>query len=201
MANQPKRNATLAEISRLMSTYETLPRDVKQEILDYIEEAEKVLPNEKKPQLHYFGHCYTGRKGKRISNKIYKATSNARPKCRHAYIVNKNGSKELVKKSFPMVDNGDEMWAKLNFTYFNNNDMIIYQDWQKKLKDSRRNKDLVSNMKDLKKTTLSSNSLEVKELLTTQNVLFILAFIFILPSIYLIFINKMIIKRIHIGKK
>jgi hypothetical protein len=89
-----------------------------------------------------------------------------------------------------MVNNGDEMWANLNFIYFNNNDMIIYQDWQKKLKDSRRNKDLVRNMKDAKKTILSSNSFEVKELLTTQNVLFILAFIFILPSIYLIFINE-----------
>ena len=164
--------------------------DVKQEILDYIEEAEKVLSNEEKPQLHYFGHCYTGSKGKRISNKIYKATSDARPKCRHSYIVNKIASKELVKKSFPMVNNGDEMWTNLNFIYFNNNDMIIYQDWQKKLKDSRRNKDLVRNMKDAKKTILSSNSFEVKELLTTQNVLFILAFIFILPSIYLIFINE-----------
>lgn len=36
-----------------------------------------------------------------------------RPVCRHAYVVNRSGADEIIKTSFPMRNNGDEMMARL----------------------------------------------------------------------------------------
>lgn len=95
----------------------------------YLKDAESAIPMSD-PQLHYIGHCYTGNGGKRVKGDVMKKTSGEdRPRCRHAYVVNRAGAKKLLDASWPMNNNGDEMWANLDFVYFSDNDGYFTQDW------------------------------------------------------------------------
>lgn len=106
----------------------------KEETIKYVKDAERILGPDK-PQVHYIGHCYTGKGGKRVSERIGKATRFAIPRCRHAYIVNKAGAQKLLGMSWPMKDNGDEMWGREKYVYFSNDGNLIDQgrnDWDRK---------------------------------------------------------------------
>lgn len=95
----------------------------------YLKDAEAAIPMSD-PQLHYIGHCYTGKGGERVKGDVMKKTSGEdRPRCRHAYVVNRAGAKKLLASSWPMDNNGDEMWANLDFVYFSDNDGYFTQDW------------------------------------------------------------------------
>jgi glycosyl transferase family 25 len=51
--------------------------------------------------------CYRSIK---ISDNLYRVFN---PKCRHAYAVSKSGAKKILNNTIPMINNGDEMIAKL----------------------------------------------------------------------------------------
>lgn len=105
-------------------------KKAKDYLVKYLKDAASALPKEE-PQLHYVGHCFTGQGGKRIKGDVMKKTGpEQRPRCRHAYAVNKAGAKKLLESSWPMTNNGDEMWATLDFVYFSDNDSLFIQDWQ-----------------------------------------------------------------------
>ena len=102
----------------------------KQETLAYLDEAEKVL-DPMAPQLHYIGHCWAPAEGDLISERIVKGNVDfTNPKCRHAYVVNHAGAKQLLRDSWPMKDNGDEMWALVDYFFFHDEGGIIMQNEQ-----------------------------------------------------------------------
>lgn len=106
------------------------PEYAKSETLAYLEEAEKAL-DPMEPQLHYIGHCWAPAEGDLISKRIVKGNIDFKnPKCRHAYVVNQAGAEQLLKDSWPMNDNGDEMWALVDYFYFHDEGGIIMQNEQ-----------------------------------------------------------------------
>ena len=105
------------------------PAKAKEGLREYIKQANNALSTET-PQVHYIGHCFSGEaKGESVSPLITKATKDIRPRCRHAYVVNKAGARKLLDKSYPMVNNGDEMWANLDFIYISENGNLFTQEW------------------------------------------------------------------------
>lgn len=118
-----------------------LPRGgakAKRYALQYLKEAESAIPMDE-PQLHYIGHCFSGEGGEQIADQLIKGKpEEARPRCRHAYVVNRAGAEELLRKSWPMYDNGDEMWALLDFVYLADDNTYFLQDWQRSMEGASR---------------------------------------------------------------
>lgn len=57
------------------------------------------------------GRCWDScRRSIKISDNLYRVFN---PKCRHAYAVSKSGAKKIINNAIPMINNGDEMIAKL----------------------------------------------------------------------------------------
>lgn len=155
------------------------PEYAKRETLAYLKEAEERL-DPMAPQLHYIGHCWAPASGDLISERIVKGNVDLQnPKCRHAYIVNQAGAKQLLKDSWPMNDNGDEMWALVDYFYFHDEGGIIMQNEQDFPDNAIRKKTKTENL------TVEKNSEKDKKL--DPVVLTLLVLVLVLAVGYWIF--------------
>lgn len=82
--------------------------NIKKNYRNIIEDSMKNIPDDW--DIVFIGRCLDNcKKMKKIHNNLYKVYN---PKCRHAYGLSRKGAEKILKYTIPMINNGDEMYAK-----------------------------------------------------------------------------------------